>query len=68
MLKIVSGVAFVVICAAGMALMMLPSAVPLLRLDYETERSGFRTAGSFLKLRLACCRPGRRSSPNSFSP
>lgn len=39
-----SGVAFVVIWAAGMALMMLPSAVPLLRLDYATERSGFRTA------------------------
>lgn len=43
-IPLVSGVAFVVIWAAGMALMMLPSAVPLLRLDYATERSGFRTA------------------------
>lgn len=33
-----------VVWAAGMALMMLPSAVPFLRLDYATERSGFRTA------------------------
>ena len=36
-------VAFVFTWTAGMALMMLPSAVPLLRLDYVTERSGVRT-------------------------
>jgi len=38
-----SGVAFVAVWTAGMALMMLPSAVPLLRLDYATARSGMRT-------------------------
>jgi predicted metal-binding membrane protein len=40
----VDGLAFVVIWTAGMALMMLPSAVPLLRLGYMTERSSLRAA------------------------
>jgi predicted metal-binding membrane protein len=39
----VSEVAFVLTWTGGMALMMLPSAAPLLRLDYATERSGVRT-------------------------
>jgi predicted metal-binding membrane protein len=40
----VEGVAFVVVWTVGMALMMLPSAVPLLRLDYLAEHSSLRTA------------------------
>ena len=40
----VSGLAFVAVWTAGMALMMLPSSVPLLRLDYATAHSGMRTA------------------------
>ena len=39
----VSGAAFVVVWTVGMALMMLPSAAPLLRLDYATAGSGVRT-------------------------
>lgn len=37
-----SGLAFVFVWTAGMVLMMLPSALPLLRLDFATARSGPR--------------------------
>lgn len=39
----VSGLAFVVVWTAGMAVMMLPSASPLLRLDFATAGSRTRT-------------------------
>lgn len=38
-----SELGFVAVWTAGMALMMLPSAIPLLRLDYATARSRRRT-------------------------
>jgi len=43
-----TGSAFVTAWSAGMAAMMLPSELPLIRLDYATARSGARTTALVL--------------------